>query len=254
MAINQEPVFVPGVWGPYFSAMVPGLWLSEGGQSATGKLLDHITETHIAYQEVKEKAEKSGCSVYEELNRHVAVLAEKRELENLALLSRNVHVIPDFHGNRSPIADPNMTGMICGLTLAADLDSLAVLYLVSLQALAHGTRHIIESMNKAGHSIDTLLLCGGLTKNELFIQTHADVTGLPCILPREPESVLVGSAILGACASGDFSSIQDAMKRMNAAGKIVKPQESLKGFYDKKHQVFLQMLQNQVEYREIMKS
>ena len=44
--------------------------------------------------------------------------------------------------------------------------------------LQHGTRHIIESMNKAGHFIDTLFLCGGLTKNELFIQTHADVTGL----------------------------------------------------------------------------
>ena len=43
--------------------------------------------------------------------------------------------------------------------------------------LQHGTRHIIESMNKAGHSIDTLFLCGGLTKNDLFIQTHADVTG-----------------------------------------------------------------------------
>ena len=33
-------------------------------------------------------------------------------------------------------------------------------------------------------------------------------TGLPCVLPRESESVLVGSAILGACASGDFSSVQ----------------------------------------------
>ena len=32
--------------------------------------------------------------------------------------------------------------------------------------------------------------------------------GFPCVLPRENESVLVGSAILGACASGDFTSIQ----------------------------------------------
>lgn len=254
MAINQEPIFVPGVWGPYYSAMVPGLWLNEGGQSVTGKLIDHVIETHNAHLELKGKAKKSGCSMYEELNKHVTALAEKRGLENVALLSQNVHVIPDFHGNRSPIADPNMTGMICGLTLATDLDNLAVLYTATLQAIAHGTRHIIESMNKAGHSISTLFLCGGLTKNDLFIQTHADITGLPCVLPRESESVLVGSAILGACASGDFPSIQEAMKSMNAAGKLVKPQESLSGFYDKKHKVFLQMLKNQVEYCAIMRS
>lgn len=30
------------------SAMVPGYWLSEGGQSATGALLDHIIENHVA--------------------------------------------------------------------------------------------------------------------------------------------------------------------------------------------------------------
>lgn len=30
---------MPGVWGPYLSAMVPGLWLNEGGQSATGRLV-----------------------------------------------------------------------------------------------------------------------------------------------------------------------------------------------------------------------
>lgn len=39
-------------------------------------------------------------------------MAEKRRLENVALLSQDVHVMPDFHGNRSPIADPNMTGMV----------------------------------------------------------------------------------------------------------------------------------------------
>ncbi|XP_068726049.1 FGGY carbohydrate kinase domain-containing protein-like isoform X1 [Montipora capricornis] len=254
MAISQEPIFVPGVWGPYFSAMVPGLWLNEGGQSVTGKLLDHIIETHVAYRDLKDKAEKSGCSIYEELNNHVTALAERKRLENVALLSQDVHVLPDFHGNRSPVADPYMTGMICGLSLAADIDVLALLYLATLQALAHGSRHIIESMNKAGHSVDTLFLCGGLTKNKLFIQTHADITGLPCILSHESECVLVGAAILGACASGEFPSIQDAMKNMNAVGHLVKPQESLKWYYDKKHQVFLKMLKNQLEYRDIMKS
>ncbi|RWG35136.1 FGGY family pentulose kinase, partial [Mesorhizobium sp.] len=36
MTTTEHAAFVPGVWGPYFSAMVPGLWLNEGGQSAAG--------------------------------------------------------------------------------------------------------------------------------------------------------------------------------------------------------------------------
>lgn len=35
-------MFVSGVWGPYFSAMLPGKFLSEGGQSATGSVVSHV--------------------------------------------------------------------------------------------------------------------------------------------------------------------------------------------------------------------
>ena len=52
MASATEPVFVPGVWGPYFSAMVPGLWLNEGGQSAAGAAIDHLLALHPAAAEV----------------------------------------------------------------------------------------------------------------------------------------------------------------------------------------------------------
>ncbi|WP_292481078.1 FGGY family pentulose kinase, partial [Mesorhizobium sp.] len=40
MTTTEQAAFVPGVWGPYFSAMVPGLWLNEGGQSAAGAAID----------------------------------------------------------------------------------------------------------------------------------------------------------------------------------------------------------------------
>lgn len=42
-----------------------------------------------------------------------------------------------------------------------------------------GTRFIIEAMQTAGHSLSTLFLCGGLSKNPLFVQMHADITGKP---------------------------------------------------------------------------
>ena len=39
MQTSERPLFVPGVWGPYFSAMLPNLYLNEGGQSSTGQLV-----------------------------------------------------------------------------------------------------------------------------------------------------------------------------------------------------------------------
>jgi ribulose kinase len=40
-------------------------------------------------------------------------------------------------------------------------------------------------------------MSGGLTKNSLFVSETADVTQCTVILPKEPEAVLLGSAVLG---------------------------------------------------------
>lgn len=39
-----------------FSAMVPEYWLTEGGQSATGALLDYVIENHIASPHLANRA------------------------------------------------------------------------------------------------------------------------------------------------------------------------------------------------------
>lgn len=55
MAVNRNAVNVEGIWGPYFSAMVPNLWLNEAGQSASGMLLDYIISSHPAGMELLRK-------------------------------------------------------------------------------------------------------------------------------------------------------------------------------------------------------
>jgi FGGY-family pentulose kinase len=245
MAVSREAKYVPGVWGPYFAAMVPGLWLTEGGQSATGALLDHVVFSHARGAELGSKAE-----AFARLNEKIAELAT--DLPFPALLAREVHVLPDHHGNRSPRADPTLRGMISGLKLSESIDHLAVVYLATVQGIAHGTRHILEAMNAAGYRIGTLIATGGDTKNLLFLREHADITGCKIVLPREPESVLLGSAMLGAVASGDHPTVVSAMRAMAVAEKVIEPDPATRRFHDAKHAVFLRMYEDQMAYRALM--
>ncbi|MCB2155989.1 FGGY-family carbohydrate kinase [bacterium] len=252
MAVSVDPTFIDGVWGPYYSAMIPGYWLNEGGQSATGALIDHVIFSHSASNELKELSEKTGQSVYELLNAELDRLADEAKCP-VSLLTHELHVLPYFHGNRSPRADPTLKGMVCGLRLGAPMSDLALLYLAAIQAVAFGTRHIIEAMNADGYRIKTICACGGGTKNPVYLQQHADITGCRIILSKEPEAVLLGSAILGAVASGEFGTIEQAMAEMSKPGRIIDPANSdIEEFHKRKYQIFKRMYHDQITYRELM--
>lgn len=246
MTVSRDPTFVPGVWGPYFSAMLPGLWLNEGGQSATGALIDHIMTTHAAAAELPREG------MHDALNARLEALS--MGLGVPAALTRHLHVQPDFLGNRSPRADPTLRGMVSGLPLSASLDDLAALYLATIQAIAYGTRDIIEAMNRAGYSIDTIFACGGGTRNPVFLREHADATGCRIVLPDEPEAVLLGAAILGAMGAGHFASLPEAMAAMSRAGRVIEPGNgAVRAYHDAKYAVFQRMHQDQVAYRGLMR-
>ncbi|KAM7287019.1 FGGY carbohydrate kinase domain-containing protein [Ixodes scapularis] len=253
MLANENCIFTPGVWGPYFSAMVPGMWLSEAGQSAAGALIDHVLATHPAYQAIVDKT-RPGRRPEETLNGILAQMNERLDLASVSMLAADLHVYPDFHGNRSPLADPGLRGMVCGLSLSAGEEDLARLYLATLQALAYSTRHILDALSDTGHSVSSILMCGGLSKNPLYVQLHADATGLPVLLPTEPESVLLGAAILAAHAAGRYNSVTEAMLRMGGTGTVVPPNKGDRRFHDAKYQAFLAMLQCQQQVRDTMRA
>jgi FGGY-family pentulose kinase len=228
MGTSASPRLVPGVWGPYFGAVLPDLWLNEGGQSASGALLDHIVASHSA----------GGEPTPETLAVIIARIKTLRMQEGQDFAHR-LHVLPDFHGNRSPLADAEAVGVISGLTLDASFDSLCRLYWRTAVAIALGIRHIIEALNAQGYAITTLHLAGGHTNNPLLIELYADATGCTVMESTSPDAILLGAAMSAAAASGCHPDLPSAARMMAGETRAHLPNPTRS--YDRDFQVFLAM-------------
>ncbi|KAI8638897.1 hypothetical protein BD408DRAFT_422260 [Parasitella parasitica] len=255
ITMSPDPIFVNGVWGPYRSVMVGDMWCAEGGQSSTGQLIDLIVNTHPALAEAQQKSREQNLNIYAYLAQHLVTLQNQRGLKYVEELSRHLHIYPDFHGNRSPLADPSLRGTIVGVSLDKSIDDLALRYLATLQAIACQTRHIIETLNKEGYTIDTLCMSGGLCKSPLFVQILVDVTQCRIILPESIDgAVVIGAAFLGAKASGLSSDLWEIMVRFGRAGSTIVPNkdQQVVDMNHRRYKVFLAMLDDQKKYKRMM--
>jgi ribulose kinase len=231
MALSTEARPTPGVWGPYFGAVLPDCWLNEGGQSATGALLDHIIRWHGAGGEPKSAMHQ----------RIASRIAELRTAEGPQLAGR-LHVIPDFHGNRSPLADPHAVGVISGLTLDSSFDSLCRLYWRASIAIALGVRHILDALNAKGYVIDTLHVTGGHIKNPLLMELYADATGCTVVAPPDnSDSVLLGTAMVAAPAAGLYPNLSQSCLNMQQRGQTREPNKIARARLERDYRIFLEM-------------
>ena len=94
------------------------------------------------------------------------------------------------------------------------LESLISLYVAGLCGIGYGLRQIIEAQSTAGAPIQRIVISGGAGRSPLIRQLLADATGAEVAAPASEEPVLLGAAILGAVANGDFSDIPAAMVQM----------------------------------------
>jgi D-ribulokinase len=221
MATTTAPCFVPGVWGPYYSGMVPGLWLNEGGQSAAGAAIDHLIGSHPAYGETVEAARAAGLEVLDYLERRI--VSRFSNPGDAALLARDIHVLPEFLGNRSPYADPDSRAIVAGLDLDADIGSMERLFVAGLCGLAYGLADVVEAFRAHGVKSETMVISGGAARSALVRQIMTDTTGLTVALPETRQPVLLGAAMLGAVAGRVYGSIGEAMTSMSAIGWSSEP-------------------------------
>jgi D-ribulokinase len=221
MATTSEPRFVPGVWGPYYSGMVPGFWLNEGGQSAAGAAIDHLIRSHPAYNEAVASAHAGGTEILEFLERRI--VSRTGSPGEAALLAGDIHVLPEFLGNRSPFADPDARAVVAGMGLDVDIASMERLFVAGLCGLAYGLADVVEAFRSHGVDSDLMVMGGGAGRSSLVRQIMADTTGLTVALPETQEPVLLGAAMLGAVAGKFYGSIGEAMVSMSAIGWSSQP-------------------------------
>jgi D-ribulokinase len=253
MATTREPCFVPGVWGPYHSGMVPGFWLNEGGQSAAGAAIDHLVRSHPAYDETAAAAHAAGVEVLEFLERRI--VSRVAGPGEAALFARDIHVLPEFIGNRSPFADPDARAVVSGMDLDVDIGSMERLFVAGLCGLAYGLADVVEAFRSHGVESDMMVISGGAGRSPLVRQIMADTTGLTVVVPETPEPVLLGAAMLGAVAANSRGSIGEAMASMSAIGRLSEPTApGLRAFHQTKRKVHGLMRKLDSESRDAMRA
>lgn len=248
MTTTREPVFVPGVWGPYYSAMVPGMWLNEGGQSAAGAAIDQLLLFHPAAAEAQALAKSKNVP----LPVLLADMAIDRagSASRAVELARGLHVVPEFLGNRAPFADPHARAVIAGLGMERDLDNLVALYVAGVCGIGYGLRQIIEVQAAAGAPVESIVISGGAGQHPLTRQLLADACGIPVITPAAEEPVLLGAAMLGAVAGQVATTVEDAMRRMSSADETLDADRTTQTLHHRRYDVLKRLQEAQRASRD----
>ncbi|MCL2684009.1 MAG: FGGY-family carbohydrate kinase, partial [Synergistaceae bacterium] len=170
--------------------MVPGLYSYESGQPAVGDIFEWYAEKCVPAS-YREEADNRGIAILDLLNEKASVLEAGRS---------GLIALDWFNGNRSTLANYNLTGLILGLTLETKPEEV---YRCLVEATQFGSRKIIENYEKNGLRVEHLFATGGLAEKSAFVmQICADILGREVIVPLFDDVPARGAAICAAVAAG----------------------------------------------------
>ncbi len=130
--------------------------------------------------------------------------------------SHGVFFLPHMSGSFCPVLDPASCGAFVGLRNATTQGDL-------FRALIEGLNYQFLDIVRAfagglGVSGDRIVAIGGPTKNRLWMQSKADVTGVVVEVPDVDEAVPLGAAILAGIGTCVYRDEQEAYGRVYRPG------------------------------------
>jgi len=132
-----------------------------------------------------------------------------REASESAIGAGGVLVLPAFVRGMGPFQAHKATGTIIGLTTTTNRGQIAR---AALEASCYQLRKQLEVISdNTGACPRALRVLGGGTRNPLWLQMKADVTGLPVEVPEHEEVTLLGAAMLAGIGGNVYDDMQQAI-------------------------------------------
>lgn len=200
MGLTNEEFNGKGIFGGFPDAIIKGLNMVEGGQISTGSIIKWFVRNFCKDLEIE--SSKTGKSVYELLTPGASKIPPGSE---------GLLVLDYWQGNRTPYVDPDVRGLIYGLSLQHTREHI---FRALMEGIAFGTDTVIKSFQKNGFEAKELFVAGGAANSKLFLQIHADVSNLPIYVPKVTQAPSLGSAILASVGANAYGSITEAVDQM----------------------------------------
>lgn len=114
--------------------------------------------------------------------------------ENYDKVGENdIFFLPYMMGERSPLNDADIRGMFYGMSMSTTKQDMAV---AVLEGVAFALRQNIDIIRSMGINIKESKICGGGTKNKLWLKIIANVLNIELAVPKNQEGASFGAALL----------------------------------------------------------
>lgn len=187
----------PGIEGVAIDGSLPGLWCYEAGQASFGDMLRwYVTAFPL------------GASIQESFHQYNEFASQ------LEAGANHLIAVDWWNGNRVPLADSTLSGILVGLSM--ETTSVGI-YRALLESLCYGARTILDLYRNADFTIERVLMTSGLAeRNPLLVQIMADVMERTIEVPKIEYPTAVGAAIHGAVASSLVPDFRTGAARFGA--------------------------------------
>ncbi len=217
MIVHPEETRLPGITGVVKDGILPGLYGYEAGQAAVGDMLAWFVERMVM--------DSGSYGALEE----AAGRIEPGETGLVAL--------DWWNGNRTILADADLTGAIFGLGLHTTREQI---YRALLESIAFGSRRIMDNFEQYGLVLSQIVACGGIAeRSPLMMQLLADTSGRQVNVPEVSEIPARGAALFGAVAAGVYPDISAAIEATRPRRvRTYEPNLEAKKTYDRVYEIY----------------